>query len=120
MQEAERAGSILITLNPNFHLSKKQQGVCIKYWTLQPPMSVQELSINLPKNPWLRGMSHDHNTSHMQATALWQQTFSEVTELYPKNLTLTIQALPHHHCNHPANNVHGDLYPRCLLGSDTS
>ena len=28
---------------------------------LQPPTSMQELTINLPKNPWLRGMSHHHH-----------------------------------------------------------
>ena len=62
-QEAERASSIPAILIPDLRLSKVQQGVHIKNRTLQPPPSVQELTINLPNNPRLRGMSHHSGLS---------------------------------------------------------
>ena len=49
-----------IILSPNLRLSKAQQGVSIINRTLQPPISVQELTTNLPNNPRLRGNSHQN------------------------------------------------------------
>ena len=39
-QEAERASSIPIILSPNLRLTKVQEDVRIKNWTLQPPPSL--------------------------------------------------------------------------------
>ena len=50
-----KSESILIILNPNLRLSKVQYDVRIKNRSLQTPTSVQELTINLPQNPRLRG-----------------------------------------------------------------
>ena len=52
-----KSGSIPIILIANLRQSKVQQGVRIMSRTLQPPTSVQELTINLSKNPRLRGMN---------------------------------------------------------------
>ena len=60
-QEAERASSIPIILSPNLCLSKVQWRVRIKNRTLQPPTSMQVLTINLPKSRRLRGLSHRHD-----------------------------------------------------------
>ena len=51
MQEAERASSPPIILGPNLCLSKAHWGLSIENHikTLQPQMSVQELTINFPK-----------------------------------------------------------------------
>ena len=57
MQEVEIASNIPIILSPNLRLSKVQEGVRIKTRTLQPPTSMQELTINL-QNPRLPGISH--------------------------------------------------------------
>ena len=59
-QEAERASSIPTIFIPDLRLSKKRYGMRIKNWSLQPPTSMQELTINLPNNPRLQGMSHHH------------------------------------------------------------
>ena len=56
----KRASSIaafLPSFSPNFHLSKVQWGVRIRNRTLQSPMSMQELTISLPKSS-LREISH--------------------------------------------------------------
>ena len=51
MEEAERTStsSITIILIRNPHLSKVQLGLHITNQTLEPPMSMQELTMNLPK-----------------------------------------------------------------------
>ena len=46
-------------------LSKVRYGVCIKNRSLRPPTSVQELTVNLPNNPRLRGMSHHHQRKRL-------------------------------------------------------
>ena len=54
----KRASSIPPLLIPNLRLSLVQYGVRIKNRSLQPPTIMQELTINLPSNPRLRGMSY--------------------------------------------------------------
>ena len=49
--------SIPTILIPNLRLSKVRWGVRIKNRSLQPPVSMQELTINLPNNSRLRGLS---------------------------------------------------------------
>ena len=56
-QETKRASSLPVILSPKLRLSKVQQYVRINNQTLQPPTSMQELTINLPKIACLRGIS---------------------------------------------------------------
>ena len=49
MLEAERICGIPIILSPNLHLFKVQWGLHIKNQPLQPPISMQEVTFNLPQ-----------------------------------------------------------------------
>ena len=62
MQKAERASSLPVTLSPKL-LSKVQKGLRIKNQTLQPPTSMQELTISLPKASSAR--NHSHHPCHI-------------------------------------------------------
>ena len=67
-----------MTLIPNLRLSKVQMGVRIKNHSLRPPMSLQELTINLPKNPRLQGMSHHHQlTKGQMLNMIWFRSSAE-------------------------------------------
>ena len=77
--QAERASSIPVILSPNLHLHVQEspRAALQETRTLQPPTSMQELTINLPKNPRLRGSSHHHHCDleTKQRSAMWMWVF---------------------------------------------